>query len=181
MEEIKYVDEKLSDQKQERLDEVTKDAKPLTNVNGTKVMSFEEQRDLAVDVLKEKGEVKARKYNPDGTIAKSKVISAAINVGAFFDNKFRVKNKKMQVVTAQTHEGWWAIAEQTSGRVPFKTLTAYTFERKDGVLTFVEPVKISDEEFITDFTHTLNQEAMTEVLNTGFLGGTHTDAEKLPI
>ena len=175
-----YLNEKELDKKQERLDEVVKEAKPLTNVNGTKVLSFEEQRDLAQTVIEKKGAVKAREYNLDGTIRRSKVISAAINVGAFFDNRYRVNKKRLEVVTAHTHEGWWAISEQASGRVPFKTLTAYAFERKDGKLEHTEVVKVSDEEFISDFTHKLSQEAMSEILPL-LMSEPETSEDKLPI
>lgn len=144
----------------------------MTNVNGTPLVTFEEQRDWAQDIMRDNIPLKVRQSNPDGSIAKSYVWSAAVNEDRFYDNRYRIIDKVegdtikrvLQVVTAQTTDGYRVIQEQKSGRVAYKQIQAYNFERKGKSLVFTEAVMVSDTEFITDFTKKLNQEAMKELL-----------------
>ena len=154
---------------------------PVTNVNGTPVVTFKEQRDAGTEGIKEKVDFGVRKMNPDGTIAKSFYSSAATNMATFYDNRFRVVDGELLLVTAQTAEGYRAITEQKTGRVFAKQLAAYVLVRKDGKLTFDRTEMISDTDFVSFFTKKLDEEAMKEVLPLIKDGVPSTPNEKLPI
>ena len=146
-------------------EEIMEKSNPVTNVNGTPVISFEEQRDLSVEVLREHAKFKPRAYNPDGTVKRSKVTNAAINMGAFFDNRYKKGKDKIFVVTAQTTDGYRAIQEQASGRMSDKHVPALVFGRdKEGNLEYKDTVLVKDEEFISEYTHKLSEEAMRQIL-----------------
>lgn len=138
--------------------------KAVTNVNGHPVVSFAEQRDISGSMLKDELKVEARKFNPDGTVAGSKVSTTAINISEFYNNRYKVEDGKVYLVTAQTTDGYWAIKEQSTGRVPFEMVQTYVFERKDGDLRFIETAMVPDKDFITNFVNKLNADAMKEYL-----------------
>lgn len=155
--------------------------KQMTNVNGTPVVTFEEQRDMAQELIREHVDIGVRKTNPDGSIAKSLVHNAAINAEFFYDNRFRVVDGKLQLVTAQTSEGYRAIGGLKDGRVFQKTLSAYVFRREGKALVYDSTVLISDDEFLADFTNKLDKEAMKEILPLIPSGGPSVPEGKLPI
>lgn len=147
-----------------------KDVKPMTNVHGTPVVTFEEQRNLSQDVIMGnqygKGDFKLglHEYNADGTVRRSRYHTAAFNEDRFYDNRYKVVEGKLYLVTAQTTDGYRVITEQESGRVAYKQIAAYVFRRDDKKLIYDSTVMISDNEFITEFTHKLSKEAMKEIL-----------------
>lgn len=137
---------------------------PVTNVNGTPVVSFEDQRDAAEEIMKNDLDIGMREYKADGTMARTYYVTAAVNFDQFYDNRYRVKNDEMQMVIAQTTDGYRAIKEQATGRVFQKQVPIYVFARIDGKLQFVRLDVVSDTEFISEFTHKLGQDAMRTVL-----------------
>lgn len=156
-------------------------AQVITNVKGTPIVSFEDQRDLGTAYVRDKIDVGLRKHNPDGSIARSKYHSAAINMEWFFDNRYRVVGDKLQIVTAQTSDGWRAIQGAQTGRVHAKQITAYVFRREGKTLKYDSTVLVSDNDFITDFTHKLDKDAMRELLPLIPSGGPSVPEGKLPI
>ena len=154
--------------------------KEITNVNGTPVVTFEEQRDRAVEALKDGYDPGVRPMNPDGTVARSRVITAAINEDVYYDNRYRVVDDQIQLVIAQTTDGYLAIKEQATGRVPKKQIQAYVLAREGGKLVFKGTVMIGDEDFVADFTHKLNKEVMKDILPL-LVDMEPTEDEKLPI
>ena len=141
-----------------------REVKPLTNVNGTPVVTFAEQRDAATDALRYNVDIGIREYNPDGTLKKTLYHNAAINEGTFFDNRYRVVGDVMQLVTAQTTEGFRAIREQNSGIIFTKHLGAYEFIREDGKLKYKGMTLVSDSDFVSSFTNKLSKENMKLIL-----------------
>lgn len=158
-----------------------REVKPITNVNGTPIVTFEEQRELGQDIIRDKFDLGQRKTNPDGSIARSLYHNAAVNEGWFFDNRYRVKDGKIEVVTAQTSEGYRAIEGLKTGKAPYKHITAYVVKRDGKNLAFDTMVLISDDEFVTDFTNKLDKEAMKEILPLIPSGGPSVPEGKLPI
>lgn len=156
------------------------EAKPVSHIHGIPVVSFAEQRDIAQDMVREKIEM-PRKYNPDGTLAKTSYSVTAINMGAFYDNRFKTDGGRLYLVTAQTTDGYRAIQEMDSGRVPFKRVPTLVFERVDGKLKYIETVTVSDDEFLADFTHKLNEEAMRQLLPLIPVEGVAPTDDALPI
>lgn len=156
-------------------------ANVITNVKGTPVVSFADQRDLGQAYTRDHVDVGLRKTNPDGSIARSRYHSAAVNMDWFYDNRYRVNGDKMELVTSQTSDGWKAIQGARSGRLGCKQVTAYVFKREGKALKFDSTVLISDTDFIADFTHKLDKEAMKEVLPLIPSGGPSVPEGKLPI
>lgn len=162
--------------------------KVLTNTSGTPLVTYEEQRDLGQRGHRDKWDenrlgtdLGLRKMNPDGTIAKSWYTTAAINEDRFYDNRYRVKDGVLELVTAQTADGYRAITEQSSGRVFSKVIPAVTLERKGSDLVFGKSIVVSDTDFIAEFTHKLDKETMKGILPLIPSGGTTIPEGKLPI
>ena len=156
--------------------------------HGTPIVTFEQQRDLAQDIIlgtpsqrQQRTDFGFRKMNPDGTIAKSHYDTKAVNVGWFFDNRYRLVGKKLQVVTAQTSEGYRAISDLAKGTIFKKHIIAYEFERKNGELVPSNRVLVSDQDFLTYFTDKLDEEAMKVILPLIPSGAPSAPEGKLPI
>ena len=157
-------------------------AEVITNVKGTPIVSFPDQRDLGQAYLRDHVDVGLRKANPDGSIARSKYHSAAVNMDWFYDNRYRVvEGKYLQVITSQTDDGWRAIKGIKSGRVGAKQVRVYEFVRENKNLKFNKVVTVSDDEFISDFTDKLDKESMKVILPLIPSGGPSVPEGKLPI
>ena len=141
-----------------------REVKPITNVNGTPVVSFEEQRNMAQDEILYKTDIGVRSYNPDGTLSKTLYANAAMNMGTFFDNRFRVVDNVLQLVTAQTTDGFRAIREQNTGNVFKKHRSVYEFTREEGKLKYKGMALVTDAEFVSSFTSKLSKEDMKLIL-----------------
>lgn len=149
--------------------------------DGTPIVTFEQQRDLGQTIVRDKVDLGVRKTNPDGSIAKSLYHNKAVNEDWFFDNRYRVMGKKMQLITAQTSEGYRAITGLNRGQIYKKQLAAYEFERKGDKLVYSGRVLVSDGDFITHFTNKLDKEAMKEILPLIPSGAPSVPEGKLPI
>lgn len=156
-------------------------ANVITNVKGTPIVSFEDQRELGQQYVRDHVDVGLRKTNPDGSIARSRYHSAAVNMEWFFDNRYRVVGDKLQLVTAQTSDGWKALQGIKTGRVHSKQILVYVFHREGKALKFDSTTLISDTDFIAEFTNKLDKEAMKEILPLIPSGGPSVPEGKLPI
>lgn len=156
-------------------------ANVITNVKGTPIVSFEDQRDLGQAYVRDHVDVGLRKTNPDGSIARSRYHSAAVNMEWFYDNRYRVVDDKLQIVTAQTSDGWRAIQGSKTGRVHAKQITVYVFRREGKAVKYDSTVLVSDTDFIADFTNKLDKDAMKEILPLIPSGGPSVPEGKLPI
>lgn len=156
--------------------------------NGTPIVTYEQQRDLAQEIIRgtpsnlpQMHDFGFRKTNPDGSIAASYYTTKAVNAEWFFDNRYRIVGKKLQVVTAQTSEGYRAIGGLAKGQIYKKHILAYEFERKNGELVLSNRVLVSDQDFITYFTDKLDEEAMKVILPLIPSGAPSVPEGKLPI
>lgn len=140
--------------------EKTEKVQPIAEANGIPVYTFEQQRDLAqVDKLMNV-DMGLLTFNPDGSVAETPTKYVAINLEHYYINRFKRVGKSLYIVT-----DYRAISEQSSGRVYLKQIPAFVISRnKDGDLYLEKTVTVSDDEFIADFTHILNREAMKTVL-----------------
>lgn len=103
--------------------------------------------------------------NRDGSLASTGKTVHALNPNYFFLNRYKVKGKKLHIVSGHTPEGFRVIQEQPSGRVFLKTIPVYILARDaDGKLLLEKRTTISDTEFISDFTNTLDNQSMAEIL-----------------
>lgn len=161
----------------------------LTNVNGTPLISYEEQVKTSQEMIREKVDTRwdtdplkgIRKTNPDGTIARSNYKTAAINKDRFYDNRCRVVDGELQIVTAQTTDGYRAIMDQSRGRVFSKLIPCSVIKRDNGKLVLDRNIQVSDTDFVTYFTTILDEDAMKQVLVAIQHGAQSTPKEKLPI
>lgn len=160
--------------------------------HGKPIVTFEDQAKMGQAYIQNgRGPKKIRedfgfrKMNPDGSIAASYYENTAVNSGWYFDNRYRMVGKKLQLVTAQTSEGYRAIQDLAKGSIYKKHIVAYEFERKNGELVLTNRVLVSDQDFLTHFTDKLDEEAMKVILKTmkkEFSSGAPSVPErKLPI
>lgn len=140
--------------------EKTEKIEPLGSHNGVDVVSFEEQRDLAqLDKLNNRG-LETIQMNPDGTVARTPVRFAAVNVDNYYINRYKKIKESLYIVT-----DYRAIQEQASGRVYAKQIPAYVVSRaEDKSFRLDKIVNVSDDEFIAGFTHSLNRESMATLM-----------------
>lgn len=142
--------------------EKTENVKPITEVNGVKVVEPEEQRDLAMmEALVGDGSLGTVQMNPDGTVARTPVKYASVNPEYYYINRYKRVKDSYYIVT-----DFRAIWEQAGGEVYVKQIPAYVVVRdKDtGNLKVDKMVMISDTEFVSDYTHILNREAMAQIV-----------------
>ena len=140
--------------------EKTEKIKPVAIQNGVPIVSFEEQRDLAVLEKMTSPGMGDLAFNPDGSIARTPVKAAAVNLDNYYINRYKKVKNTLLVVT-----DYRAIKEQSTGSVYLKQIPAYVIARDgEGELYLSSVVNVSDNEFIADFTHTLNREAMSQIM-----------------
>lgn len=120
--------------------------------------------------------------NPDGTLASTGKMVHAVNPDYFFSNRYKVKGKKMYIVSGHTADGYRCIKEQASGRVFIKTIPVYVISRDaEGELVLEKVTTVSDTEFIADFTNKLDNKSMAEILPLLTEGGVEITANPMPI
>lgn len=140
--------------------------KPMAEKNGQLYVSFEEASILNSVNAEEGNEgTGMQTRNPDGSIASTGKRVHAINPDYFFSNRYEVKGKKLHVVSGHEPTGYRCIKEQKSGHVFVKTIPCYVIARdEEKNLVLEKVITISDTEFISDFTNTLDHKSMAEVL-----------------
>ena len=120
--------------------------------------------------------------NADGTLASTGKTVHAVNPDYFFANRYKVKGKKMILVSGHTSDGYRCIKEQSSGRVFLKTIPAYVIARDaEGKLFLEKQTVISDTEFISEFTNKLDNKSMAEVLPLITVVSGDLSADTMPI
>jgi len=154
---------------------------PMAEKDGQKYVSFEEASILN-SVNAEEPTTGMQTRNADGTLASTGKRVHAINPEYFFANRFKVKGKKLHVVSGHEPTGFRCIQEQASGHVFVKTIPCYIIARdEDKKLVLEKVTTISDTEFISDFTNTLDHASMAEILPLIVETGGKVTAESMPI
>ena len=88
----------------------------------------------------------------------------------------------MHVVSGHTPAGYRCIREQSSGHVFLKSIPVYIISRNtEGNLEVEKVTTVSDTEFISDFTNTLNNKSMAEILPLITQYGNDVTADTMPI
>lgn len=150
----------MSTQRMKEILDIAEKSKPIAMVNGKEAVTFEDYMALAAADNINNTELGLTKFNPDGTPARTNVKRVAINVENFFINRYKLVKKSIYLVT-----DFYCISEQASGKVPFKQVPCAVISRgEDGKLKLDKMTTVSDNEFLADFTHSLDREAMTEIL-----------------
>ena len=166
-------------ERMKELYEKVDNVKPLAEKDGEVWVSFEDAAILnSYNADEPKTGMQTR--NPDGSLASTGKRVHAVNPDYFFANRYKVKGKKMYIVSGHTSEGYRCIKEQETGRVFLKTIPAYVVARDpDGNLFVEKMVVISDSEFVGDFTDKLPNHLFAEILplitSYGKVGATATE------
>ena len=158
----------------------------IAEKDGNLFVTFEDAAVLnSVNAYDPKG-TGAKVLNPDGTLASTGKRVHALNPDFFFANRYRVKgsgsNKKMHIVSGHSVEGFRCIKEQKSGHIFVKTVPCYVIARNEkGELALEKVITVSDSEFISEFTNTLNKQSMAEILPLIVDHGVEITADAMPI
>lgn len=164
----------------ELYDKVEK-VRPLAEKDGEKWVNFEDASVLnSFNAQEPKTGLQTR--NPDGSLASTGKTVHAVNPEYFFANRYKVKGKKMILVSGHTSDGYRCIKEQASGRVFLKAIPAYIIVRdSEGNLALEKQTVVSDTEFISEFTNKLDNKSMAEVLPLITTVGGDMSADSMPI
>lgn len=156
--------------------------RPFAERDGEVYVSFEDAAVLNSVNAEEPHGTGLQKRNSDGSLASTGKRVHAINPDYFFANRFKVKGKKLHVVSGHEPTGFRCIQEQSSGHVFAKTIPVYVISRDDEKNLILEKVTtISDTEFISDFTNTLDHKSMAEILPLITEHGNEITADSMPI
>ena len=146
-------------QMQEILDTASK-AKPVALVNGVPAYSFEDYAALAAQDNINNVSLDLTKFNADGTPAKTNVTKVAVNVENLYMNRYRQVKKTIQIVN-----DYRCIKAQASGKIPYKQVPCFVISRnEEGKLQLDKTITVSDNDFLSDFTHSLDRESMLEII-----------------
>lgn len=159
---------------------------PMAEKDGQVFVDFDEASVLNSVNSYEGGGTGMQVRNPDGTLASTGKTVHAMNPNYFFANRYKVRGskgrEKMYVVAGHEPMGFRCIQEQEKGKLHIKTVPCYVFMRNEEGNLYIEKVTtISDTEFISDFTNTLNNKSMAELLPMITSYGTELTADEMPI
>lgn len=154
----------------ERAENVT----PIAEKNGRKIVTFEDQRNLALASNIGDEQIGGLEWNQDGSLARTKGSTAAVNLDYLYANRYKKVKNKYYVVT-----DFRVISGLEENRIPYKQITAYVIGGDSGKVVCEKIVTISDEEFVRDFTHKLDYESMMKVLEAISKIGVEKESDKL--
>lgn len=151
--------------------------------HGSRLVSFEDAAILgAADSIEGKIDTGMRKLNPDGTLARSKARTVAINLEAYTNNRFRTKRakdgKELQIVI-----DYRAIVDLQMGRTIYTSKVPVHVIIRDeaGNLKYVKTITVSDSEFVSEFTNKLGVNEMLEILPLLNNAGNEVSESEMPI
>lgn len=156
--------------------------KPLAEKDGQVWVSFEDASVLnSVNAEDPKG-TGLQLRNADGSLASTGKTVHAVNPDYFFLNRYKVKGKKLHIVSGHEPTGYRCIREQSKGHIFVKTIPVYIISRdEDKNLVLEKVATVSDTEFISDFTNMLDHKSMAEVLPLITQHGNEMTADSMPI
>lgn len=156
--------------------------KPIGDANGVKLVTYDEITSISMAEQMDKTiDMGDRTVNPDGTIARSRVLYAAVNPENLYINRFRTLHTedgdKMEIVV-----DYRAIREQERGQIYVQRIPSYIIARNSKGKLFVEKMtSVKDTEFVSEFTHKLNINAMKEIFDLIASEGTSISTEDITI
>ena len=156
--------------------------KPYAEKDGKVWVSFEDASVMNSVHAEEPHGTGMQMRNKDGSLASTGKTVHAVNPDYFFANRYKVKGKKLHVVSGHEPIGYRCIKEQSSGHVFVKTIPVYVIARNEEKELVLEKVTtISDTEFISDFTNILDHKSMAEILPLITEHGDRMTADSMPI
>lgn len=143
--------------------EKSEKVKPIAELNGVKIVSFEDQVAMAnADHVNNVG-LDLPELNPDGSIAASPVKWAAVNEEIWTSNAYRVVDDEYQVVCGL--KDYLTIKGMKDGRMPYPQVQADVFTVEKGKPKYKTTVTVSDTEFLETFTNKFTREDMMKILD----------------
>ena len=156
--------------------------KPMAEKDGQVFVTFDEAATLNSLNAEEPHGTGIQMRNADGSIASTGKTVHAVNPDYFFANRYMVKGKKMHVVSGHEPTGYRCIKEQSTGHIFVKTIPVYIIARNEDKQLVLERVStVSDSEFVSDFTKTLDHKSMAEILPLITENGNEMTADSMPI
>ena len=153
--------------------------KPFAELNGKPVVTFEGYNDLVSRDHYMKSVPGIVPVDDRGLPTKSLTNYVAMNPDIMFMNRFRVvKDKGRQVLQIIIDRR--AIDEQAKGIVYKSQIPAICLVREEEDLRYDKTVLVTDREFLTEFTHHLDNTTMASIAPL-LVGGEDPTAESLPI
>lgn len=172
--------------KKEDLSRITREAEEVTYLaekDGQVYVTFGDAATLnSYNSIEKDAGTGLQTRNRDGSLASTGKRVHAVNPEYFFMNRYKVKGKKLYIVSGHTVDGYRCIKEQASGRVFLKTIPVYVIARDEDKNLFLEKITtVSDSEFISDYTNKLDNKSMAEILPLLTSGGVDITANEMPI
>lgn len=158
------------------------DIEPLAEKDGKLYVSFADAAVInSINAQEKTTGMQVR--NRDGSIASTGKTVHAINPDYFYMNRYLKKGKKMYIVSGHEPIGFRCIQEQQRGTVHIKMVPCYVLARDAEGNVIVEAKNtVPDTQFIADFTESLSNSVMAEVLPLIVnYGVSLTKIDKLPI
>lgn len=150
----------MGTQRMKEILDIAEKSKPIAKVNGKDAVTFEDYVALASADNINNTDLGLTKFNPDGTPACTNVKRVAINVENFFINRYKQVKKTIYLVT-----DYYCISEQEHGKVPYRQVPCHVISRnEEGKLQVDKVTTVSSDDFLENFTRSLDREAMTEIL-----------------
>lgn len=180
--------------RKERLKELynkVDNVKPYAEKDGEVYVSFEDAAILN-SYNADEPRTGLQRYNTDGSLATTGKLVHALNPEYYFSNRYKVKNKKMYLVSGHTTDGYRCIKEQKSGHTFIKSIPVYVLARgadvKDdkgnvtkGELYVEKMTTVTEMEFVAEYTEMLKPKDMAEILPLLTSYGTDKTATGMPI
>lgn len=134
---------------------------PFAEVNGAKVVSFEDAVTLAqAEAIEPEADLGDRKFNPDGTYARSKAKVVSVNPENLFANRYKVVKSKNELHIVTDYR---SIQYKRMGQpVGFSTVPCYVLVRDNGELKLDRVTTISNIDFDSGFNNELKPSAAAE-------------------
>ena len=162
------------------LDDADK-VQPIATYGGVKITTFEDGATIRkAEAILDDDIVDKRLYNPDGTVARSGMRYASVNVDKMFANRCRYVKKGEQKIL-QIVLDYRAISEQATGNVYLKNIPVYELVRNGKKLEVLSVSQVEDKEFLSEFKEALNMDAMLEVMPVIDAHGSQTTKGELAI
>lgn len=155
---------------------------PFAEKDGKRYVSFEDAAVLNSLDAEDGVGTGMQTRNEDGSLASTGKRVHAVNPDYFFLNRYCKKGKKMHLVSGHTPTGYRCIREQSKGRTFVKSIPCYIFERNaEGDIVLDKVTTVSESEFISEFTKTLDHKSMAEILPLIASYGNEITADSMPI
>lgn len=142
---------------------------PIAIKNGTKICSPADASALMQEELVDPTpDIGVRKVNPDGSIARSRVIVSQISPDRIYDNRFKKQGTKgvgydeLWIVPAIDPKGYRAVVLNLED----KTIPVYriTKDKDSGEFVLVGKTTVDYQKYHSEFTNKLGESSMKKIL-----------------